>query len=73
MKSNIDSLQDISSNGKIDYVVMAQDWDCSNLKTQTSAILSSTFTWKFSKDDELYEGIFFPLTPFGTYQHVRSK
>ena len=71
MMSNIDSLQDISTNGKFDYVVMAQDWDCSSQKTHSSTIISSIFTWKFNKDNELCEGLDYDLTPFGTCQQVK--
>ena len=72
MRTNIDLLQDISTNGKFDYVVMAQDWDCTNQEAQSGTIISSNFTWKFSKNDELCEGLDFPLTPFRTCQQVRS-
>ena len=72
MMSNIDSLQDISTNGKFDYVVMAQDWHCSSQETQSSTLIHSTFTWKFSNDDELCEGLDYNLLiPFGTCHHVR--
>ena len=73
MRSNIDSLQDISSNGKFDYVVMAQDWDCSSKVTHSGTIISSKFTWKFNEDDELCEGLDYNLTPFGTCQQVKSN
>ena len=72
MRTNIDLLQDISTNGKFDYVVMAQDWDCSSQETLSGTIISSTFTWKFNKDDELCEGLDYDLISFGTCQQVRK-
>ena len=73
MRTNIDLLQDISTNGKFDYVVMAQDWHCVSQKVQSEIAINSSFTWKFSKDDELCEGLDFPSTPFGTCQQVKDQ
>ena len=53
MRSKIDLLKD--TNGRFDHVIDAQDWDCASQTTQNETLLSSTFTWKYTTNDELCE------------------
>ena len=53
MESRIESLQNISTNLKFDYVIIAQDWHCERSPTGN---WPSSIAWKYNKHDELCEG-----------------
>ena len=53
IRSKIDLLKD--TNGRFDHVIDALDWDCASQTIQNETLLSSTFTWKFTTNDELCE------------------
>ena len=69
MRSKIDLLKD--TNGRFDHVIDAQDWDCTSQATRNDRLLSSTFTWKSTTNDELCEEPDFDfLTPCENCQQV---
>ena len=69
MRSKIDLLK--NTNGRFDHVIDVQDWDCTSQATQNETVISSTFTWKFTSNDELCEESGFDfITPLENCQQV---
>ena len=69
IRSKIDLLK--NTNGRFDHVIDAQDWDCASQTTQNETLLSSTFTWKYTTNDELCEKPDFDFsTPYENCQQV---